>query len=366
MAHRIAFISDLHANIRLPFARVDEGGISSDRLRDVVGVLRQAGEKCREMKVGALYILGDLFDQKHPDGATLVSTSKALRELADGGISVNILPGNHDAVDRDGRLYTLQFLDVLKVPGIRVLGHEAIEPVAGVQLHAMPWLPDKRALKRMRSIDTGTGDDRNILLFHQSVVGAIGDTGWVSDEGLPDGAHDGFEYSLSGHYHKPQEHSWGRYLGSPLQMRFSDEGVTDRGMWVVDVEAKRLKPKLVPLDAPLFGTVQIRLDKAEDIDALDIEKAAQHLDYLRIIVEGDPTAIASAQRQLLEWKGDVEKYDLRCIKIDQRPDRTTATHRIKLDTSLSPANIAKQYAEAKEQPADIIAVGTDIIKEVTR
>lgn len=366
---KLAFISDLHANVRLPFARVSDGGISSDRLEDVCSVLRQAATRCLEEGVEGLYILGDLFDKKHPDGATLVAASRVLREMADQGLAVNILPGNHDAVDRDGRLYTLQFLDALKVPGIRVLGHEAIEVASGVRLHALPWLPDSRALKRMREMDKGCEGDRNILLFHQSVVGAIGDTGWVSDEGLPTDAHDGFDLGLSGHYHKPQKHPWGIYLGSPLQFRFSDEEHRERGMWVVDVTAKTLKPEMVQLDAPLFGTCRVGLEAGQTVETLlDIEDAlgGDALDYLRIIIEGDPQAIVASHQTLMEWKSNADRYGLRRIKVDQRPDRATPSHRMTVNPSLSPERIAAQYANRHKQPKDIIDLGTDIIREVTR
>ena len=362
-----AFISDLHANVRLPFARVSEGGINSDRLEDVCAVLRQAAIEALDRGCSSLYILGDLFDKKHPDGATLVSTSRVLREMADMGLQVNILPGNHDAVDRDGRLYTLQFLDALKVDGIRVLGHEAIEIESGVRFHALPWLPDSRALKRMREMDKGRGNDRNILLFHQSVVGAIGDTGWVSDEGLPTDAHDGFDFGLSGHYHKPQKHPWGIYLGSPLMMRFGDGEHKKRGMWVMDTSSKVLKPELVQLDAPQFGTCRIHLDEGQTVSTLlDIAEAAAGVDYLRLIIEGDAQSIVASQKTLLHWKEDPSRWGLRWLKLDQRPERIESTHRMKINPSLSPQRIAKQYATRHKQTSDVIALGADILKEVTR
>ncbi len=367
MAKRIGFISDLHANLRLPFARVDEGGISSDRLRDVADILRQTGVECRASGIEDLYILGDLFDQKHPDGATLVSTSQVLRELADSGVRVNILPGNHDAVDRDGRLYTLQFYEALKVPGIKVLGHEAIEIQPGLCLQALPWLPDSRALRRMREMDKGGPNDRNILLFHQSVVGAVGDSGWECDDGLPSDAHDGFDFALSGHYHMPQKHDWGIYLGSPLQMKFSDDNVDKRGFWSMDVTAKILKPKLHPLSSPLFGTDTVQLDKGDLIeDLVDIEESAEGLQYLRLIVEGDASAIARAQRTLLHWKGEADKYGLRCLKVDARPEKVLNADRMKVNPSLSPATIAREYAKKEGLDAAKVKVGIDILNEVMR
>jgi DNA repair exonuclease SbcCD nuclease subunit len=367
---RIAFISDIHCNLRLPMARVDAGGVHSDRLRDALGCLEQAAAACLELGVTQLYILGDLYDQKHPDGATLVHTSKTLRDIADKGLEVLILPGNHDAVDRDGRMYTLMFYGSLRVPGVRVLGHESIEVTPGTLLHAVPWLPERRAAERIKALDKGASSDRNVLLFHQSVIGAVGDTGWVSDEGLEAGrVADGLDLALSGHYHRPQAHSWGRYLGAPMHMRFGDESDgLPRGFWWVDLDDAVLKPQMVALDSPLFATDRVRLDDGDNIeDLVDIAESAHGADYLRIIVEGSPAAIERNTKTLLKWKGDADSMGLRLIKVDARPDRKpSGAHRLKVNPSLAPEAIATKYAEQQGIEADWLAIGKDILKEVTK
>jgi len=330
---RIVLVSDLHANIRLGMAKVDSGGVSSDRLRDVISVIDQAITHCLENNIPSMAILGDLFDIQRPDGATIVAVCRVLQRAATEGIKTYILPGNHDAVDRDGRLYNLQLYNELDLPNIHVFGHESIELTEGLRLHAVPWLPEARARRRIRKRARGcSATDRDVLFLHQTMLGAVGDAGWVSDGGLDGSALAGFEYAFSGHYHKPQVHEWGMYLGSPLHLKFSEGGITARGFWDVDLAAKVIDPQLVTPDYPLFDTVNVELAAGEHLDDYvdDLsEVVGEGVRYLRFIMTGDALAIEASRKLLGKWRGELDKYNLRRIKVDERPERVTRA-RLKL------------------------------------
>lgn len=367
---KAAFVSDLHANLRLPQARLDAGGVSSDRLRDVIAVMDQCAVHCAENGIKLLFIPGDMFDHKHPDGATLVAVSRQLYRMASElGLEVYILPGNHDAVDRDGKLYTLQFYGELNIPGIRVLGHEIMEITEGLRIHAMPWLPDERAVKRIRALGAEVDNDgRDILIFHQTMKGAIADNGHESPHGLESSITEAFDLAISGHFHHPQDHKWGLYLGSPLHIRFSDTGDT-RGFLVADLGSKRLQTKFVATTFPEFGQDDVRLevgDKLEDL--VNIEESAKGLSYLKLKLEG-PASVLEANRALYtSWKDNPDRYGLRRLLVEAIPDRVTRS-RLDIEPTFTFGQMVDkyvdQYAEPEHDQAELRRIGTAAVETAT-
>jgi DNA repair exonuclease SbcCD nuclease subunit len=316
------FVSDLHANLRLPHARLSEGNTTSDRLSDVLGILDQVRTVAEKRSVAHVFILGDLFDVKHPDGPTLVGVARALGQMVKDDLNVWILPGNHDAVDRDGRLYTLQFLGELQIPGITVLHHDVYDGIIdGVTFHSLPWLPEERATKRLRNMTLQDG--RNVVLFHQEVAGAIGDSGWKSPSGLDADLFERFDMALTGHYHRAQRHAAYQYLGSPIQLRFCDiEAPIGRGFWLVDFAAKKLKTELISTAYPLFGEDHLRLEHGDDVRKLvDIEESASGLAYLKLAIEGPAQAIDDNRAVLQKWKESADELGLRSLVLDLKPEK---------------------------------------------
>lgn len=344
---RSIFVSDLHASLRLPYARVDEGGVSSDRLRDVLDVIGQVRDHAGAIGADSVFIAGDLFDQKHVDGPTLVHVSRALSELA-RTTRTFILPGNHDAIDRDGRMYSLQMYGELDVPGLHVLGHETIEVVAGARVHAVPWLPEDRALKRIRARAAEVGvtmTDTNLLLFHQGIRGALWDSGRESDEGLDEDSvvEDVWEHAVTGHYHRPQMFAGnrGRYLGSPLDLRFGDEEVEVRGFWVLDWETGDWEQ--VPTRAPRFQTLHVSYLEGDVPTGAEPPRWDEGVGYARLIVSGPAHKIDEDRALFRSWVEGARDVGLRALKLDLRPDREDRA-RLEVDPSLSLSEMARRYA----------------------
>lgn len=372
---RALFVSDLHANTRLPLARVDDGNVSSDRLMDVMDVMDQVRTHADQVQAGAIFILGDLFDQKAPDGATLVHTARALRDMA-ATCPTYVLPGNHDAVDRDGRLYNLQMYAELDVPGLHVLGHEHIEIVDGVLIHAVPWLPEARARKKIRERERRLSQgDRHVLVFHQGILGALWDSGRRSDDGLDGTIGEAFELALTGHYHRPQEFESGRYIGSPLDLKFGDEAVDVRGFLDIDLATSGpLKPVVVPTTYPRFTTVRVDLrpgDLLEDVLDFEAEVAGVGAGYARLEVHGTARDVEANKRAALHWKEVVETTrpnGLRRLKLDLRPERE-ARVRLEVDATMSLAQMVKKFGHkfapeemTKPQRAALIRQGLDFVE----
>ena len=336
-------VSDLHFALRLPMAKVDPGNVSSDRLRDVAGIVDQVAETADRGGYDLVVVAGDLFDQQRPDGATLVAASRALANLCEV-CDVYLLPGNHDAQDRDGRLYSLQMYSELDVPNLHVLGHETVQLTEGLLLHAVPWLPEERARKRIRARASNLSKgDRHVLVFHQGVLGALWDSGLPSDEGVDADLVEGFDLAFTGHYHMPQKVDDLYVLGAPLDIRFGDELAKRRGYYHVDLEGD-LVPRFVSVDYPRFATVRVEVEgdvwDAHDLDA-EVDCGTK---YVRVVVTGTARDVDRVSPGLREMKAAAEEQGVRHVKLDLRPTRERR-RRVDVDPTLSLSSMVRKYAE---------------------
>jgi DNA repair exonuclease SbcCD nuclease subunit len=345
---KIAFVSDLHAAVQLPMARKNDSGTCSDRLTDVLSIFTQV----REEDVDLIVVAGDLFDAKTPDGPTLVHTSRVLRETAEI-VPVWLLPGNHDAIDRTGRMYSLQQYAELRIPDLRVLTHETVELDTGLLLHAVPWLPEERALKRIRERGRSQDPDGfNLLVCHQSFLGALWDSGFPSTEGLDPKVIDSeFHWNavISGHLHRPQTFGvTGMYLGSPLDLRFGDEVVKERGFTIFEIEGSSIHHAPVQTIYPRFQTVSWDLD-----DGVFQEDIAPDTSYLRMSVIGSKTQIEKERAQLENLR-EMFAADCRCVKLEFEVRRELdEVRRLDVQPSMSGAEMVRRYAERFGDPDQV-------------
>lgn len=296
-------ISDLHASLRLPHARVNADATRSDRLDDVCSLLiNDVHDLAIEHDVDDVFILGDLFHHRSPDAPTLVQVSHALRYLVDHEMRIWLLPGNHDAHGKRASVYSLSFLHELQVSGIEVLaepGRYAF-PVNGRAFASSPWQPEKMAAHTVNNVL----EPCTILFLHQEIKGAT-DQGRPLTRGL--GQHElarRFDFVMSGHVHTPQFFSGvnGAYLGSPLELRFSEDDGHARGPWIFDFERLGLKhypvsttPKFVKWK--LVGGAGVGLTEYVDeiVDDL-VEELDEYLGgrdvYLEAVLTGTRAEVA--------------------------------------------------------------------------
>lgn len=353
---KFLFVSDLHAALRLPYAKLDPGGVHSDRLRDVISIIDQVRDAAQNGDADGVFILGDLFDQSNPSGPALIHTCKALKELSEV-CPLYLLSGNHGSIDREGRLYNLQFLDQLKIPGIRVLGHETLDLTPGLRFHALPWLPEARAAKRIRRISTKmNAGDQNILLMHQGVYGAEWDSGKKAPDGLRVSTFENFDRVLTGHYHRPQTFGGhGQYLGSPLDLRFGDEDVVYRGFWQFDADEDCLSK--VPTHYPRFCTWTMGVSEEENY-----VKFSWDIEYLRVIMKGKAEEVDTMMAFFSDW---VDRQDFRSVKVITLIDRPVR-QRIFPDGSSdvpSLSQMAAMYADHHDAGEESLRLGLELLED---
>jgi len=229
-SYKALYVADLHMSNNLPHSKKGEDGVS-DRLKDQRDLLYRIFETAREYKCRDIFILGDLFDHSRVDAITLTTTVKTLSKTP---VPIHIVPGNHDGINTRGERFTVEALS--EVPNIHYMEtYSTFIPESWIHFWPLEFAP----LDRTREILSHIGLNRsivNVLLMHNSIVGCT-HVGWKCEEGLgldPNEMTDRFDHVLSGHFHTPQEFgNNGRYLGSPLQLRYDDVG-REAGYWIID------------------------------------------------------------------------------------------------------------------------------------
>ena len=321
-------------------AQVERGGSWSDRLGDVLRIMRDMGDYAEEREVDAIFILGDLFNRANPDGPSVVYACAVLSAISKH-CPVYILPGNHDAVDPQGRLYNVHFLRALGVPDIHVLNRSTHLFGGRVVVHPLPYVPEARAARQIASIQKNMDEaDVNILLMHQSVMGARLESGMASAGGLdPEETTKGFAAVYSGHFHRSQTFGrCGRYLGSPLDLRFGDEDVDFRGYWEITINLDgEIDEELIYADYPRFCTVKFEYGAGECDEHNFEEEIESALDefcqthyrhddddaepqYIRIVMTGPAYMVDKAMREASHWASQNETR-FRVVKIICDPTR---------------------------------------------
>lgn len=338
---RSLFISDLHASLRLPHARLSETATTSDRLQDVGHVLDRVIAYAAEHDVTQVFVLGDLFHQRHPDAPTLHAVAQRLRALSRVVERVLLLPGNHDAHDKAGRIYSLSFFDALQVPGIEVLLDRSPLRSGDLTFWPMPWVP--RELTEGWIAETTQrleGETTHVLLMHHTVRGCLDGHRRVQ-QGLASSSLRGFDLVLSGHIHRPQRLGACVYLGSPLELRASENDGESRGFWVMDDDPSTIR-QIVIEDSPRF--LRWDLDAADlaagDLDALDarLEAEAGALArtlarrpvYLDVHLRGPGASIAAMEGRVRAHLEALEAASgLRQVRVQRQIDDLGAGRRLR-------------------------------------
>lgn len=230
---------------------------------DQAYVLDELLALCADLRPDALVIAGDVYDRAIPPPEAVALFSETLAKLAERGIAVLFIAGNHDSAVRLGF-----GAELLRASGVYPAGTvRAAEPpvvlsdaYGDVYFSLLPYgdpphVKEAFGLESMPSFDAALGAQvaaaraqipngaRSVAVAHAFVIG--GQTS-ESEHALSVGGSDqvrsenftAYSYTALGHLHAPQragaDHI--RYSGSLLKYSF-DEAHQSKGIELVDVDA---------------------------------------------------------------------------------------------------------------------------------
>ncbi|NCB66457.1 MAG: exonuclease SbcCD subunit D [Bacilli bacterium] len=255
-------LSDLHLG-----KRVNEFSMMDDQRYILMEIVRLA----KENKPDAILIAGDIYDKSVPPVEAVQLLDRFLVWLNELGISLYIIAGNHDSVERvafaasllqksnvhisqvySGKMQPLPLQDEFGQINVWLLPHLKPSQVRG-------YFPDKNIVTYSDAVSAALGNieidlsARNVLLAHQFVTGAITSESeelYVGGSENIDGTlFEAFDYVALGHIHRPQYvvRETLRYCGTPLKYSFS-EANHSKSITVVELGNKNdVKVSEIPL-----------------------------------------------------------------------------------------------------------------------
>ncbi len=339
---KILHTADTHIGAELPVRpRINRPRRGDDFLDSFERVLQIA----RDEGVGLVIHSGDLFDSPRPSTRAVLAASMPLKELADDGIHVLIVPGNHERSAIPAALF-------LAHPRIHVIDRPRTVAfgLAGLQV-AVTCLPCIRrgvdaqfaaALEEAAWQDV-TADVR-ILALHQSIDSAVcGPADYRFRRGADvigrNAIPAAFQYLAAGHVHRHQRLVPAAglaqqivYAGSPDRITFAEKDEA-KGCVVIEHDGQRLAWRFVehevrPMQVhPLVATARQRDRLREEIHA--------------VLAAAPPRAVLQVR-----LAGPVERGDLRGLAIAELAER------VRPDVLLSVSYRGVEFGEAAA-PADI-------------
>lgn len=242
---RIMHISDLHLGRALH---------GCDLIEDQIDAVKQVVEHVKSVPHDAVLIAGDVYDRSLPPVEAVSLFSDFLGELAELGLQVVVIPGNHDSPERLGfadailekaGIHVRSAYDRLDRP-VTIKGRDGME----IDVFAMPFLEPALVENALR----GGGRQAPIKTAPDAAAAAVEIMSRARRQGVPailvahefvgagsltsesermfiGGAHilkeelfKDFDYVALGHLHRPQKVGSDRirYSGSLLPYSFSE------------------------------------------------------------------------------------------------------------------------------------------------
>ena len=319
---RLLHLSDLHIG-----KRVHEFSMLADQKYILEEILQIA----KTERVDAVLLAGDIYDKAVPSGEAVQLCDWFLTSLAQEGLSVCIISGNHDSPER------LSFgAHLLNARGVHIspLFSGSVEKVrledefGAVDIYLLPYLKpahvrpffpeadisdyDSAVRAVVNSIDLDAAA-RNVILSHQFVTGATrSESEELSIGGLEDIGADifqAFDYAALGHIHRPQSvggRETLRYCGTPLKYSFSESG-HQKSVTLIDLKEKgQVQLFFLPL-APLHDMREIE-GSYEELTLLRNYEGTVVEDYLHITLT-DEEDVPNALGKLRAIYKNIMKLD---------------------------------------------------------
>ena len=293
---KLIHLSDLHIG-----KRVNEFSM----LEDQRYILKQILAITEQEQAGGVVIAGDIYDKPVPPAEAVQVFDGFLTRLAERGVPVFAVSGNHDSPERvafGARLMRGQGVYLSPVYDGNVAEIFLEDEYGEVVVHLLPFVKpaavrhifEEEAGSYQEAVEIAVGhiqtdpDKRNVLVAHQFVTGA---SRCGSEEILVGGLDNvdvsvfrRFDYVALGHIHSPQHvgRETVRYCGTPLKYSFSEIG-QEKSVTVVELGEKgQVEIRTVPL-RPLRDMRRIRGTYLE-LTALPFYEGTNTEDYIQAVL----------------------------------------------------------------------------------
>ncbi len=267
-----------------------------------------------ETRPQAVLIAGDVYDRSAPSGAAVTLLSRLLVGLADRGVDVLLVPGNHDSAERLSFARELLSRQRIHIAGalareltrVRLADDDGpvdfwlmpyVFPAAAAQALGDDTIRDyDTAVRRLLAEQPVDPAVRSVLVAHQNVTACGAEMARGGSESAVGGvgqveytAFDAFDYTALGHIHAscPVGRDAVRYAGTPMCYHFNETRQGPKGPLLVELGAKGTPPRIERLTIPpLHPMRELRGPFAALRDA-ELARRTEG-EYLRLVLTDQP------------------------------------------------------------------------------
>ena len=195
--------------------------------------------------------LGDTFDRRKYIAFTSLKRSKEMffQGLADRGIHMHVMVGNHDSYYKN--TLELNSIDLLleEYDNITTYVQPDVVEFDGTKIMFVPWICDANSEQTFVMADK---TDAQILLGHLELAGYEMNKSIVIDHGISDQWLKKFDLVCSGHYHHKSQNGNINYLGTGYELTWSDYA-DQKGFHILDTDTRTIE--FIPNPNVLFHKI---------------------------------------------------------------------------------------------------------------
>ncbi len=210
--------------------------------------------------------LGDYYEHRRFINFKALTANRKhfLEHLREYGITMDIIPGNHDVYYKNTNdLNSLKELLGHYMNEVNIISSPTVMNYDGMKMALIPWIaPDieKKVFKFLKSCKC------DVLGAHLELSGFEVTPGTLMEGGMDADLFSQFEMVLSGHYHTKSTRKNIHYLGSQMEF-FWNDAHDPKYFHVLDTDTRQL----MPVQNPLTMYEKIYYDDNSDTDYINMD-----------------------------------------------------------------------------------------------
>ena len=388
---RVLHFGDLHIGME-NYGRLDARTGVSGRVLDFMQRFDDLIDYGLDREVDLVVFSGDAFKTRDPNPTYQRAFARRVKRLADAGVPVVLLVGNHDIPAMSQKASSIDIFHTLAVPNVIVGRREEVHRIetrhGPVQVVTVPYPVRSRLLshaeyrglsmsdldKALQQVVTNNiealkseldPEIPTVLTGHFSASGAV----WGSERGVMLGrdvvvpksaiADPSVDYVALGHIHKHQNLTEGEpgappvvYAGSLERIDFGEEAQPKGFCWVELARADTTW-EFVKGDARPFVTIRADVRRGDDPTQTILDAIARHdiTDaVVRLIVQTTLETEARLRDKQIEKALQPANYVAAFVKETEHPERVRLGGAT--PESLTPTQLLEHYLESLSTPPE--------------
>ena len=237
----------------------------------------------KENNITQILHLGDYYDhRKFVNFKALNDNRKVFLEpMRDLGITMDIIPGNHDVYYKNtNQLCSLKELLGYFTSNVNILMEPTVLDYDGLKIGCLPWINAENSERYLSWLQNVKCD---WIGAHLELSGFDMMRGIKSPHGMSSDLFKRFEVVMSGHFHTKSSKDNIYYLGSQMEFTWADAG-DPKHFHIIDTETR----VLTPVRNPLTMFTKIFYDDTKGVPQINKESLEDHFVKVVVVNKTDP------------------------------------------------------------------------------